>query len=99
MAPQETMNVVAETRSTAPLRVMSTASTRRPDGSVTRRSARAFVQSVTFGRAAAGRTAITSASLFAWIRHTNELHVLQRRHPADAPGSITPRGSDEGCNP
>ena len=58
-----------------------------------------MVRSVTFGYAAAGRTAITSASLLAWIRQTNELQVLQRRQPPGSPGFNNPSGSGDGCRP
>ena len=48
------MNVEAETRRVSPLRSTSPASTVRPDGAVSSRSARALVHSVTFGCAIAG---------------------------------------------
>ncbi len=54
----------------------------------------ALVHSDTFGLCMAGRTAQTSASLFAWILHGNELQVLQKMQLARSP-----RGSGEGCSP
>src|SRR3954452_8355040 len=77
-APHDTTNRSAVTRTISPLRSTSTASTFDPDVVVVSRSARAFVQSVTFDRRSAGRTQHTSASLFAWRLQTNELHVLHR---------------------
>ena len=54
---------------------------------------------VTVGRCSIGRMQQTSASLFAWTLHGNELHVLQSMQPSCSPGRSTPSGSGDGCSP
>ena len=67
--------------------------------SVTIRSASALVQISTFGAASAGSMPHTSASLFAWILHGNELHVRHRTQPPVRPADQTERQAAMGAVP
>ena len=79
-APQETTTISLAKVSVSPLCSTTTPVTAVPSAFVSSLTAFALVSSVTFGCSSAGRTAITSASDFAWTAHGKPSQLAQRTH-------------------
>ena len=79
-APHETTTISPAKVSVSPSCSTTTPVTAVPASFVSSLTAFAFVSSVTFGCSSAGRTAITSASDFAWTTQGKPSQLAQRTH-------------------